>query len=179
VTLEVRPDPTIVFHSDARPDFAPFEEDLGTVRGFVYTGNLATELAAGTIDRAAALDLLDDMLAIREMEEMIVRLRGGGGYEPLPAYDYRGPTHVSIGQEASAVGASSVLRLTDNVTSSHRGHGDALAKGFSGIRKMTVEQLQARLGRTDGTRDELLAQALEGHVYRVIAELFEIGRAHV
>ena len=172
MTLEVRPDPSIVFRSDARPDFAPFEEDLGTVRGFTYTGDLASELAAGGIDRAGALDLLDDMLAIREMEEMIVRLRGGGGYEPLPAYDYRGPTHVSIGQEASAVGASSVLRITDNVTSSHRGHGDALAKGFSALRKMSLEQLQARVGRADGTRDELLAQALEDHVYRVIAELF-------
>ena len=84
------------------------------------------------------------MLAIREMEEMIVRLRSGGGYEPLPGYDYRGPTHVSIGQEASAVGASSVLRITDNVTSSHRGHGDAIAKGFSALRQMTDEQLRAR-----------------------------------
>jgi 2-oxoisovalerate dehydrogenase E1 component len=172
VTLEVRPDPSIVFHSDARPDFAPFETELGTIRGFAYAGNLATELEAGRLDRAAALALLDDMLAIREMEEMIVRLRGGGGYEPLPAYDYRGPTHVSIGQEASAVGASSVLRLTDNVTSSHRGHGDAIAKGFSGLRQMSVEQLRARLGRVDGTADELLAVALEDHVYRVIAELF-------
>jgi 2-oxoisovalerate dehydrogenase E1 component len=172
VTLEVRPDPTIVFHSDARPDFAPFEADLGTIRGFSYAGDLAAELAAGRLAPGAALDLLDDMLAIREMEEMIVRLRGGGGYEPLPGYDYRGPTHVSIGQEASAVGASSVLRITDNVTSSHRGHGDAIAKGFSALRQMSTEQLQARLGRPGGAREGLLAAALEEHVYRVIAELF-------
>jgi 2-oxoisovalerate dehydrogenase E1 component len=161
-----------VFKSDTRPDFAPFEEDLGSIKGFQYAGDLAAEVAAGTIDKERALGLLDDMLAIREMEEMIVRLRSGGGYEPLPGYDYRGPTHVSIGQEASAVGASSVLRITDNVTSSHRGHGDAIAKGFSALRQMTLEQLQARTGRTDGTREELLAQALEEHVYKVIAELF-------
>jgi 2-oxoisovalerate dehydrogenase E1 component len=172
VTLEVRPDTSIVFRSDARPDFEPFEEELGSIQGFQYAGDLASEMAAGQIDRAAALGLLDDMLAIREMEEMIVRLRSGGGYEPLPSYDYRGPTHVSIGQEASAVGASSVLRITDNVTSSHRGHGDAIAKGFSALRQMTPEQLRARLGRADGTRDELLAAALEEHLYRVIAELF-------
>jgi len=161
-----------VFRSDSRPDFAPFEEELGSIKGFQYEGGLDTEMASGSIDKAAAIGLLDDMLAIREMEEMIVRLRSGGGYEPLPGYDYRGPTHVSIGQEASAVGASSVLRITDNVTSSHRGHGDAIAKGFSALRQMTLEQLQARLGRTDGTRDELLAAALEEHLYRVIAELF-------
>ena len=160
-----------VFKSDTRPDFAPFEEDLGSIKGFQYTGDLAAEVASGAIDKAGALALLDDMLAIREMEEMIVRLRSGGGYEPLPGYVYRGPTHVSIGQEASAVGASSVLRLTDNVTSSHRGHGDAIAKGFSGLRQMTAGQLAARMGR-EGTREELLDAALEEHVYKVIAELF-------
>jgi len=172
VTADIRPNPATTYRSDARPDFAPFEEDLGTIRGFVYTGDAASEVAAGTLDKEHALDLLDDMLAIREMEEMIVRLRGGGGYEPLPAYEYRGPTHVSIGQEASAVGASSVLRITDNVTSSHRGHGDAIAKGFSAMRQMTLEQLRSRVGREDGSRDELLAMALEEHLYRVIAELF-------
>ena len=81
-------------------------------------------------DGQAAIDLLDDMLAIREVEEMIVRLRSGG-YEPLQGFAYRGPTHVSIGQEGTAVGASSVLGPTDRITSSHRGHGDAIAKGFS------------------------------------------------
>jgi len=161
-----------VYRSDARPDFAPFEEDLGSIRGFSYAGDLASEVASGGLDKARALGLLDDMLAIREMEEMIVRLRGGGGYEALPGYDYRGPTHVSIGQEASAVGASSVLRISDNVTSSHRGHGDAIAKGFSALRQMSLEQLQARTGRLDGARQDLLDIALEEHVYRVIAELF-------
>jgi 2-oxoisovalerate dehydrogenase E1 component len=160
-----------VYRSDTRPDFAPFEEQLGSIKGFQYAGDLASEVAADSLDKAASLGLLDDMLAIREMEEMIVRLRSGGGYEPLPGYDYRGPTHVSIGQEASAVGASSVLRITDNVTSSHRGHGDAIAKGFSALRQMTTEQLAARMGR-DGTREELLDAALEEHVYKVIAELF-------
>ena len=172
MTTDARPDTETVFRSDARPDMTPFTEDLGSISGFQYTGDLASEVSKGNLDKASALGLLDDMLAIREMEEMIVRLRGGGGYEPLPNYDYRGPTHVSIGQEASAVGASSILRLTDNVTSSHRGHGDAIAKGFSGIRQMSVEQLRTRLGRTDGTHDELRDAALEEHIYRVIAELF-------
>jgi 2-oxoisovalerate dehydrogenase E1 component len=160
------------YRSDTRPDFAPFEESCGTITGFAYAGNLATEVATGGIDGASALDLLDDMLAIRELEEMIVRLRSGG-YDPLPGYDYRGPTHVSIGQEGTAVGASSALRPDDNVTSSHRGHGDAIAKGFAAIRHMTNEQLRARVpGSTAETREEFLEGALEEHVYRVIAELF-------
>lgn len=51
-----------------------------------------------------AIALLEDMLIVRELEEMIVKLRSGA-YEPLPSYNYRGPTHVSIGQEGTAIGA--------------------------------------------------------------------------
>ena len=32
MTLEVRPDPSIVFHSDARPDFAPFAERIANAK---------------------------------------------------------------------------------------------------------------------------------------------------
>ena len=174
-----------VYRSDTRPDFAPFEEELGSIKGFQYGGGLATEVESGSLNKEAALGLLDDMLAIREMEEMIVRLRSGG-YEPLSGYDYRGPTHVSIGQEGTAVGASSILRPTDRITSSHRGHGDAIAKGFSAIRQMDDAALARRVATTaavTGTagmlapgsvqdRAALLSQALEDHVYRTIAELF-------
>src|SRR6185503_8778560 len=95
------------YRSDQRPDFTPLEKRSVPVKGFTFAGDLATELAGGALTAGQALDLLDDMLAVRELEEMIVRLRSGGGYEPLPGYDYRGPTHVSIGQEGAAVGASS------------------------------------------------------------------------
>ncbi len=161
-----------VYRSDTRPDFGPFEEDCGSFPGFSYTGNVRTEVEAGRLTGAAALELLDDMLAIRELEEMIVRLRSGG-YDPLPGYDYRGPTHVSIGQEGTAVGASSALRADDHVTSSHRGHGDAIAKGFAAIRRMSEDRLRTRAPwSTASTAEGLLADALEEHVYRTIAELF-------
>jgi 2-oxoisovalerate dehydrogenase E1 component len=162
--------PTYV--SDTRPDFEPFEEACGTIAGFTFRGDLASELAAGSLAGQDALDLLDDMLAIRHLEEMIVRLRSGG-YDPLPGYDYRGPTHVSIGQEAAAVGTAAAIRATDHITSSHRGHGDAIAKGFVAIRGMTPEELAGRLpGGAPGPGDALLAAALEEHVFRTIAELF-------
>jgi 2-oxoisovalerate dehydrogenase E1 component len=161
-----------VYRSDRGPDFAPFEETCGSIRGFVYDRDLRSELAAGRLTAGRAVDLLDDMLAIRELEEMIVRLRSGG-YNPLSGYDYRGPTHVSIGQEATSVGACAVLSITDQVTSSHRGHGDAIAKGFSAIRAMPDDDLRARVpGSTAASRRELLEEALEEHVYRTIAELF-------
>ena len=81
----------------------------------------------------------------------------------------------------TAVGASSALRPDDNVTSSHRGHGDAIAKGFAAIRRMTIEQLRGRVpGSPAETREDLLEAALEEHVFRVIAELFgkEEGYSH-
>src|SRR5436190_15837734 len=131
------------YRSDARPDFTPFEISTGSIRGFTYAGSLASELKSRTITAEAALALYDDMLAVRELEEMIVRLRSGG-YGALPGYDYRGPTHVSIGQEGAAVGASAALRWDDNITSSHRGHGDAIAKGFSALRQMKDAQLGER-----------------------------------
>jgi len=160
------------YRSDTRPDVAAFEESGGTIPGFTFDGDVASELASGRLAASEALDLLDDMLAIRELEEMIVRLRSGG-YDPLPGYDYRGPTHVSIGQEATAVGAAAALRADDAITSSHRGHGDAIAKGFAAIRRMDDGQLRARVpGSPASERDALLAAALEEHVYRVIAELF-------
>jgi 2-oxoisovalerate dehydrogenase E1 component len=96
------------YRSDTRPDFVPFEESLGSIRGFDFAGDAGSEIAAKRLTGSAAIDLLDDMLAIRELEEMIVRLRSGG-YDPLPGYDYRGPTHVSIGQEATSVGACGAL----------------------------------------------------------------------
>ncbi len=168
------------YRSDGRPEMAPFEQSLGTISGFTYAGDVASEIAAGTLTGAEALALLDDMLAIRELEEMIVRLRSGG-YDALPGYDYRGPTHVSIGQEGTAVGACTALRPDDAVTSSHRGHGDAVAKGFAAIRHMTDDELRARVPASAATtHDDLLEGALEEHLYRIIAELFgkEEGYSH-
>src|SRR6185503_6877408 len=40
-----------------------------------------------------------------------------------------GTMHLSIGQEASAVGSCMGLRTTDTITSTHRGHGHCIAKG--------------------------------------------------
>lgn len=56
-----------------------------------------------------------------------------------------GPLHLSIGQEAVAVGACWGLRETDAVLSTHRGHHHCLAKGARPDRLMAE-----LLGRTTG-----------------------------
>ena len=90
--------------SDMRPKFKPFEIDCGKISAYRFKGNLKQELAAKKITKAEAVNLFEDMLMIRELEEMIVTV-WSGAYEPLAGYNYRGPTHVSIGQEGSSVGA--------------------------------------------------------------------------
>jgi 2-oxoisovalerate dehydrogenase E1 component len=158
--------------SDMRPKFKPFEIDCGKIPAYQFKGNLKQELAAKKITKAEAVHLLEDMLMIRELEEMIVKLRSGA-YDPIRDFNYRGPTHVSVGQEGTAAGACSVLHIADKITSTHRGHGESLAKGTVAIREMSDEQLKSRVPNCKATkREELLEAALEEHVYRMICELF-------
>jgi 2-oxoisovalerate dehydrogenase E1 component len=158
--------------SDSRPKFTPFEIDCGRIPAYRHDGNLKSELKAGTITPGEAVAILEDMLIIRELEEMIVKLRSGA-YDAIRDFNYRGPTHVSVGQEGAAAGACCALRLADNITSTHRGHGESLAKGTAAIRQMTDEQLRTRVPNGPSNQHQDLVQAaLEEHVYRTICELF-------
>lgn len=56
-----------------------------------------------------------------------------------------GTMHLSIGQEASAVGACAPLADSDYITSTHRGHGHCIAKGAD-VKRMFAEFF----GREDG-----------------------------
>ena len=73
-----------------------------------------------TLDGQAP-ELLRMMKRIRAFEEATERMFLAGR---LPGF-----VHLSIGQEGVAAGACSVLRPTDYITSTHRGHGHTLAKG--------------------------------------------------
>ena len=158
--------------SNLKPDFKPRTIDCGKIPAYRFKGSLRAELDAGRITKAEALRLLEDMLAVREFEEMIVKLRSGA-YPACQGYDYRGPTHVSIGQEAASVGATWGIHADDYITSTHRGHGDSIAKGCVAIRAMSDEQLHGRVPEAKTkTRAELVEAALADHVYRTVAELF-------
>src|ERR1700741_1602616 len=56
-----------------------------------------------------------------------------------------GTMHLSIGQEASAVGICAALEPTDYITSTHRGHGHCIAKGAK-VARMLAEFF----GKEDG-----------------------------
>ena len=69
-----------------------------------------------------SLHLLEEMVLIRQFEQ-VAYLRYLQGEIP-------GTLHQSQGQEAVAVGVCSLLRKEDWITSTHRPHGHALAKGL-------------------------------------------------
>jgi hypothetical protein len=68
------------------------------------------------------------MARIRAFEETALEAHKAG--------EIPGPLHVSIGQEAVAAGICVNLRKDDRITSNHRGHGHAIAKGADPKRMM-------------------------------------------
>jgi len=76
------------------------------------------------------VDLLWQMLRIRMVEEKIAEL--------YAEQQMRCPVHLSVGQEAVAVGASAAVTKDDYAMSGHRSHAHYLAKGGS-LRAMLAE----------------------------------------
>ncbi len=105
--------------------------DLGDPAAYtdpVELGNLPTN---------AVLAFLEKMLLIRRTEETVAEL--------IVANEVRCPCHLSVGQEAVAVGVAHHLRTTDRSFGTHRSHSHYLALGGS------VEALLAEiLGRSTG-----------------------------
>ena len=82
--------------------------------------------------------MLYKMVLIREFEELAIQQRVAG--------KIYGVLHPYVGEEAVAVGVCSALRVSDRITSTHRGHGHCIAKGAN------VNRMMAELyGRVDGT----------------------------
>lgn len=85
-----------------------------------------------TTDRL--IGLLRVMTRIREFEWAVADVYKRG---LMP-----GLAHLYIGEEAVAAGAGTALRLTDRITSTHRGHGHCIAKG--GDLKLMMAELMGR-----------------------------------
>jgi len=102
------------------------------------------------------LNIYRDMVIIREFESMLFAVRTTGEYEGI-SYKYTGPAHLSIGQEASAVGQAFALDENDFIFGSHRSHGEVIAKGLSAIRKMSDDELM-----------HIMESFFDGDVLRVV-----------
>jgi 2-oxoisovalerate dehydrogenase E1 component len=112
-------------------------------QGETMSDDKATKaLDAHGLDREGVLDLLRQMWEIRMFEDRV--------YDLLGQNIIKGASHLYAGEEAIAVGAISVLRDDDLITSSHRGHGHCHARG-------------AAIAKTEEARQE--------HYNKMMAEL--------
>ena len=92
------------------------------------------------IKKAFAIHLFRKMCEIREFENSAENYRDGN----MPGF-----IHLSIGQEACAVGACAALDPEDYITSTHRGHGHCLAKGAD-PKRMMAELFARETGYSKG-----------------------------
>ncbi len=94
-----------------------------------------------TLSIDALLDLYNKMLLLRRFEEQVDACFRN---QQIP-----GLIHLYVGQKAVAVGVCTHLNQDDYITSTHRGHGHALAKGVS-PRKLMAELFGRATGCSGG-----------------------------
>ena len=115
--------------------------------GYIHFDDIPVNQYAKTLDEEKALYSKDDMMRIyrdmriiREFEMMLGEIKTKSVYNGVE-YSNPGPAHLSIGQEASAVGEAYSLDINDFTFGSHRSHGEILAKGLSSIYKLDDVEL--------------------------------------
>ncbi len=104
-----------------------------------------------------------DMAIIREFETMLNEVKVKSEYNGVQ-YNNPGPAHLSIGQEASAVGEAYCLDINDFSFGSHRSHGEILAKGLSSIEKLDDTELY-----------DIMKEFLDGAVLNVVEKHMNAG----
>lgn len=127
------------------------------------------------------LRIYRDMVVIREFETMLNLIKTRGEYNGI-SYNHPGPAHLSIGQEAAAVGMAYTLSVDDFIFGSHRSHGEILAKGLSAIHQLDEDSLMRIM--KNHFNGETLKPVAEGHqgtvkelavkflLYGTLAEIF-------
>ena len=98
-------------------------------------------------------ELLHQMYTIRAFEEKAEQLYILG--------KVHGTMHLSIGMEASAVGAIAALRTDDLILSTHRGHGHCIAKGAD-LNRMVAEFMGKEAGYCRGRGGSMHIADVEG-----------------
>jgi acetoin:2,6-dichlorophenolindophenol oxidoreductase subunit alpha len=101
----------------------------------------AVEDPVSAVDPEVLRDLHRRMVRIRLFEEEAGKLMEGGR---MPGF-----LHLYVGQEAVAAGVVATLRPDDVITSTHRGHGHAVAKGAN-LRYMFAELFGKQTGYCKG-----------------------------
>ena len=84
--------------------------------------------------------IFHDIAMLREFESMINEIKIKGEYQGFK-HSYPGPAHLSMGQEAAAVGQAYILDMDDMTFGSHRSHSEVLARGLASINKLPDDKL--------------------------------------
>ncbi len=113
--------------------------------------------------KADMMRIYRDMAIIREFETMLNEVKVKSCYNGVE-YNNPGPAHLSIGQEASAVGEAYCLDINDLSFGSHRSHGEILAKGLSSIEKLDEKELY-----------DIMKEFLDGTVLAVVEKHMNAG----
>ncbi len=115
--------------------------------GYIHFEDIPVNQYSKTLDEEKQLYSKDDMMriyhdmrTIREFETMLNDVKVKSEYNGIQ-YNNPGPAHLSIGQEASAVGEAYCLDMNDLTFGSHRSHGEIIAKSLSSIEKLDEKEL--------------------------------------
>ncbi len=122
-----------------------------------------------------------DMTYCRTFENMLNEIKLRGNFKGIE-YMHNGPAHLSIGQEAAAVGQAYHLGTDDHIYGSHRSHSEILAKSLSAIEKLSEQELMEimenyfggsclRVVEKDATGD-VKDLAIDFLLYGTLAEIF-------
>ena len=159
----------------------PGKIDFKSIPVNQYNKTVKDELKAGRFSKDDLMRIQRDMMIIREFESMLDSIKKVGEYGGVK-YNHRGPAHLSLGQEASAVGQAYLLGTDDHIYGSHRSHGEILAKGLSAIQKLDDDSLMGimknyfggqclKVVETDAD-DDTKSLAIDYLVYGALAEIF-------
>jgi pyruvate dehydrogenase E1 component alpha subunit len=102
---------------------------------------IQTPSSLASLDAEKLIQMLEQMYLIRAFEE--------AAQQQYFAGNVHGTMHLYVGEEAVAVGAIAALRSDDLITSTHRGHGHAIAKGQD-VNGMMAELLGRETGVCHG-----------------------------
>ncbi len=123
-----------------------------------------------------------DITVLREFESMLSLIKTQGVYNGIET-TYPGPAHLSVGQEAAAVGQAYLLDQNDFSFGSHRSHSEILAKALSCIHKLSEQELMtimegflggSALRATEklGKVDDVKELAIRFILYGTLSEIF-------
>ena len=129
------------------------------------------------------LRIFRDIAICREFESMLNQIKTQSVYNGIET-TYPGPAHLSMGQEAAAVGQAYLLGIDDYTFGSHRSHSEILAKSLSSIHKLDDQTLMnimenfiggqtlravEKLGKVDSVKELAIRFILYGTLTEIFA----------